>query len=95
MHGNLEVITKYVTKDGIPLVRWLSDISNQLTGENTRWTSMEEEQLERHRKIGFQAEKKTVRQWNEKYILAKNYYEQYGNLNVPISYSVNGVKLGR
>ena len=38
---------------------------------------------------------RTVRQWNEKYALAKNYYEEYGNLNVPVSYSVNGVKLGR
>ena len=24
-----------------------------------------------------------------------DYYEEYGNLNVPVSYSVNGVKLGR
>ena len=30
-----------------------------------------------------------------KYELAKEYYESNGNLNIPLSYSVNGVKLGR
>ncbi|WP_418412619.1 helicase associated domain-containing protein, partial [Anaerobutyricum hallii] len=33
--------------------------------------------------------------WNEKYALAKRYYEEFGDLNVPVSYCVNGVKLGR
>ena len=37
----------------------------------------------------------TARQWNEKYELAKNYYEIHGDLNVPLSYCVNDVKLGR
>ena len=53
------------------------------------------EQRERLEKIGFCKEKKTVRQWNEKYALAKRYYEEFGDLNVPVSYCVNGVKLGR
>ena len=44
---------------------------------------------------GFKQEKKTARQWNEKYELAKNYYEIHGDLNVPLSYCVNDVKLGR
>ena len=44
---------------------------------------------------GFKQEKKTARQWNEKYELAKNYYEIHGHLNVPLSYCVNDVKLGR
>lgn len=93
-HGNLNVRTKYVTDKGIPLGRWLTDISNQLN-IGTHRTAMAEEQLARLRKIGFQTEKKTARQWNEKYELAKEYYESNGNLNIPLSYSVNGVKLGR
>lgn len=93
-HGNLNVRTKYVTDKGIPLGRWLTDISNQLNTETHR-TALAEEQLARLRKIGFQTEKKTARQWNEKYELAKEYYESNGNLNIPLSYSVNGVKLGR
>lgn len=94
-HGDLEVPVKYVTENGVPLGRWLAEIGSQLSEKNACRSSLEERQLERLREIGFKTEKKTVRQWNEKYALAKDYYEEYGNLNVPVSYSVNGVKLGR
>ncbi len=39
------------------------------------------ERLKEHRALS--KEKKTARQWNEKYELAKNYYEIHGDLNVP------------
>ena len=94
-HGNLEVMAKYVTEEGLPLGRWLSDISNKVSDENLRRVSLTDEQLERLKSIGFKQEKKTARQWNEKYELAKNYYEIHGDLNVPLSYCVNDVKLGR
>ena len=86
-HGDLEVPVKYVTENGVPLGRWLAEIGSQ--------TALTEEQRGRLEKIGFCKEKKTVRQWNEKYALAKRYYEEFGDLNVPVSYCVNGVKLGR
>jgi len=94
-HGNLDVMAKYVTEEGLPLGRWLSDISNKVSDENLRRVSLTDEQLERLKRIGFKQEKKTARQWNEKYELAKNYYEIHGDLNVPLSYCVNDVKLGR
>ena len=94
-HGNLDVMAKYVTEEGLPLGRWLSDISNKVSDENLRRVSLTDEQLERLKSIGFKQEKKTARQWNEKYELAKNYYEIHGHLNVPLSYCVNDVKLGR
>lgn len=94
-HGNLDGMTKYVTENGLPLGRWLSEISHQVCGENQDQISLSEEQLKRLRSIGFRQEKKTDRQWNEKYMLARNYYETYGNLNIPLSYSINGVRLGR
>ena len=94
-HGNLDVMTKYMTENGLPLGRWLSEISHQVCGENQDQLSLSEEQLKRLRSIGFRQEKKTDRQWNEKYMLARNYYETYGNLNIPLSYSINGIRLGR
>lgn len=94
-HGNLDVMAKYVTEEGLPLGRWLSDISNKVSDENLRRVSLTDEQLERLKSIGFKQEKKTARQWNEKYELARNYYEIHGDLNVPLSYCVNDVKLGR
>ena len=95
IYGNLNVLTKYITEDGIPLGRWLADISRQVSGENSRRTTLSEEQMKRLESIGFKLEKKTARQWNEKYALARSYYEVHGNLNIPLSYSANGVKLGR
>lgn len=47
IYGNLEVMTKYITEDGIPLGRWLSDISRQTSGENPQRTPLSEEQMER------------------------------------------------
>lgn len=94
-HGNLDVMAKYVTEEGLPLGRWLSDISNKVSDENLRRVLLTDEQLERLKSIGFKQEKKTARQWNEKYELAKNYYEIHGDLNVSLSYCVNDVKLGR
>lgn len=33
--------------------------------------------------------------WNQKYELAKQYYEKFGHLNIPIDYELNGVKIGK
>lgn len=86
-HGDLEVPAKYVTADGIPLGRWLSNQTNS--------HSMTDEQLQRLQSIGYRSESKTAIQWNRKFELAKTYYEKNGNLDVPVSYSTDGVKLGR
>lgn len=86
-HGNLEVPAKYITADGIPLGRWLSNQTNS--------RSMTDEQLQRLQSIGYMSESKTAIQWNRKFELAKTYYEKNGNLDVPVSYSTDGVKLGR
>ena len=56
-HGNLDVMAKYVTEEGLPLGRWLSDISNKVSDENLRRVSLTDEQLERLKSIGFKQEK--------------------------------------
>lgn len=33
--------------------------------------------------------------WNHNYELTKKYYEEHGDLNVPVTYTVDGVKLRR
>lgn len=63
-HGNLEVPAKYVTADGIPLGRWLSNQTNS--------HSMTDEQLKRLQSIGYRSESKTTIQWNRKFELAKH-----------------------
>ncbi|WP_334296157.1 helicase associated domain-containing protein [Agathobacter rectalis] len=71
----------------MPLGRWLSNQTNS--------HSMTDEQLQRLQSIGYRSESKTAIQWNRKFELAKAYYEKNGNLDVPVSYSTDGVKLGR
>lgn len=85
-NGNLDVMTKYVTDDGIPLGRWLYNISK---------TSLSDEQMDKLRAIGYKQENKTTRQWNQKFELARNYFNDHGDLNIPVAYCVDGVRLGR
>lgn len=94
-HGNLNVKIKYVTPEGIPLGRWLSNISNQLNGRSAKNKTLTDEQLKRLETIGYRHENKKAIQWNQKFELAKAYYSEHGNLNIPLSYSVDGVRLGR
>lgn len=94
-HGNLNVKIKYVTPEGIPLGRWLSNISNQLNGRSAKNKTLTDEQLKRLETIGYRHENKKAIQWNRKFELAKAYYSEHGNLNIPLSYSVDGVRLGR
>ena len=94
-HGDLNVTAKYVTEDGIPLGRWLHSMKQQFLNDRSRRAPLSEEQISRLAAIGFETERKSVRQWNLRFALAKEYYEEHGNLNVPVSYCVDGVKLGR
>ena len=92
--GSLNVPVKYVTDDGIPLGRWLSNIRQQMLGRDMQ-AALSEKQRQRLKTIGLQEDTKPEQQWNMKYNLAKAYYEQHGHLNVPVSYAVDGVRLGR
>lgn len=94
-HGNLNITAKYVTEDGIPLGRWLHSTKQQFLNDHSRRAPLSEDQIARLTAIGFETERKSVRQWNMRFELAKEYYEEHGNLNVPVSYCVDGVKLGR
>ena len=92
--GTLDVPVKYITEDGIPLGKWLSNLRRQLTESGGKGT-LSDQHRERLAAIGLQAETKPEQQWNRKYGLAKAFYEEHGHLNVPAAYAVEGVRLGR
>ncbi len=94
-HGNLQVPVKYVTEDGIPLGRWLSSLKSGWNGNQKRSDTLTGEQKAQLAELGICLESKYVTQWNRNFALAKVYFEQQGNLNIPVSYSIDGVKLGR
>ena len=87
-NGTFEMPVAYKTESGLQLGRWVRrqrDFYAQ--GRIT------EEHIAMLREIGFVLEKSDP--WEEKYLLAKAYYEEYGDLNVPAQYVVNGVWLSK
>lgn len=93
--GNLQVPVKYVTDDGVALGNWLASMKNGMSGKKMRAETLTDEQKAQLTELGINWEKSNVTAWNNKFELAKAYYHMHGNLNIPVAYSVDGVKLGR
>ena len=97
-YGNLEIPVKFRTtngieydENGIALGRWIGTQRQAYQGNGTN--KITEEQIKKLEQIGMRFEtydKSGV--WNEKYNLAKMYYEHYGNLEVPVKFkTTNGI----
>ena len=85
-YGNLDVPVSYVTEDGIRLGRW---IRRQRSGSNT--VSGEKRKLLSD--LGFVWNLSDP--WEEKFKLAKQYYDEHGNINIPSNYVADGVWIGK
>lgn len=88
---NVDIPYNYV-KNGLCIGRWIGtqrqqykkgkleqDRINKLNDLNINW-------------IGIQA--KFEKEWKQNYLLAQDYFEKNKNLNIPITYKVNGINLG-
>ena len=85
-NGTLDVPVSYKTGSGILLGKWIRrqrDFYEQ--------GRLSDERIDKLRGIGFVLEKNDP--WEEKYQLAKAYFEEHGDLNIPGQYVVNGVWL--
>lgn len=86
--GHLDVPSDYVTKEGLKLGLWIRNrkaVKRMLT----------EEQVLEFENMGMSWDSAYDSKWEEKFQLARKYYEEHGNLEVPANYEVGGVKLGR
>lgn len=93
-HGNLDVPISYITEDGFPLGRWLSQLRTAKRGKAQ--CRLTDEQIRQLDHIGMQWEKRGDMAWQEGYQQAKAYYEQHGNLNVGSAYvTPEGFALGK
>ena len=107
-YGDLEVPAKFKTKNGyeydesgVALGIWITTQRQAYKGQvNNRIT---EEQIKLLNQIEMRFESKDIEEkWSKKYILAKSYYEHYGNLKISgnfktkngYDYDENGVALG-
>ena len=91
-HGNLNVPAKYVL-NGVWLSKWLNE--QKLIAEGKRKKQLTSEQLAKLEAIGFRYGTSLYEeQWNERYEMAKAYFEKHGDLNIPKSYTVGDFQLG-
>ena len=80
-HGNLDIQTNYKSKDGKHLGNWILR-QRQLY----KSSALTDEQIKKLDSIGMDWMDRVDRIWENGFIEAKNYSEEYGNLSVPKNY---------
>ena len=90
-HGNIDVPRSYEIKS-VRVGMWLDSQRQAYKGEGK--SKITEEQIGLLEKLGMKWNV-NVANWVEYYKLLEEYYIQYGNIDVPCSYEINGVKLGQ
>lgn len=90
-YGHLDIPVKFVTDDeNLSLGSWYRGIRKSYQNG-----SLSDEKIRRLEEIGIQWDSVLTRNWMTKYRLARQYYEEYGNLNVRSNYKTSdGTKLG-
>lgn len=83
-YGNLDIPTNYKSTDGKHLGNWILR-QRQLYKSN----SLSDEQIKKLDSIGMDWMDRVDRIWENGFIEAKNYSEEYGNLSVPKNYRSN------
>ena len=76
-HGNLDIDSNYVTKEGYRLGSWLQSQINQ--SKNERYTNEKRVKLEN---IGLKGLSKS-KYWTRMIKLLEEYYNKYGNIDIP------------
>ena len=85
-YGNADVKASYITESGFLLGKWISNLR-----QNRNVTPEQKEELD---KLGMIWNKRAS-QWERSYQAAKNYFDTYGNLQVPRDYRTeDGLTLG-
>ena len=86
--GHLDVPVNYCTKDGLRLGRWIR-------AQRSNAGHLPEEKREALEEIGICWENCYDSKFEEKYRLAESYFREHGNLEVPVNYTVDGIRLGK
>ena len=96
-YGNLKVPSAYVTEDGYHLGRWIrrqrSLYCQIATEDGKKAQSQTAKRIKKLEQIGMIWKENDS--WQERFELAKEYYKEHNNLDMPNNYIVNGVWLAR
>ena len=92
-HGNILISANYVTNDDIHLGDWISR-QRQKYFKYKNYKELDKDKIDKLNSIKMIWDPYNYK-WMEKYNLAKKYYNDNGNLNIPSNYiTENGIKLG-
>ena len=90
-HGCITMTHNYVNDDGLRLGAWIDKQRRLL-----KYGGLNEDQVERLALLDIRPQNKYDQLWDRYYEEAEQYYQQHGNLNIPVSYKTNnGLALGR
>ena len=91
-HGNIDVPKNYVTQEGIKLGLWLINQRSAYKGNGTCRITEDQIQLLNDLGMKWEIQKDT---WNKYYSALEKYYEEHGNIDIPIKYETEeGLNLG-
>ena len=94
-YGDLNVPSSYVSGDGIALGAWLQRLRGVRAG-NVPGAMLTGEQIRRLEEIGMRWTGWFEQHWEEGYIEAQRYFNEYGDLDVPVSFRTSsGFCLGK
>ena len=88
-YGHLRVPKNYTADDGYPLGRWV--LAMRDAKEKRHHQSLTDSQVAALESLGMYWSR-LDEIWDENYLLARQYYERYGDINIPKRYE-NGSKL--
>ena len=95
-YGNLDVPSGYVDDQGVRLGDWLSRVRSVKNAPekypDTPLTDLQEQALD---ELGMAWGSRHDLQWNRAYQAACRYYKEHGNLNVPVAYVSEDIRLGK
>ena len=86
VNGNVDVPVAY-SADGYSLGKWLSHQRTDLRDKLT------EEQRKKLEEVGVNLQREDP--WEMRYSLAKDYFDRYGNLKIPVTYKPMGICLNK
>ena len=93
-NGNLNVPKRYITSDGYTLGSWLNTQRSVYSGRVKG--NLSDAQIQKLEAIGMRWENMNDIKWNTYYKAAQKYYEEHGNLRVPVTEEeYDGVNLAR
>ena len=90
-HGNINVPREYVV-NGVKLGRWLDHMRSAYKG--TSASKLSQERINKLNDLDMNWELHKMHSFDKYYQLLEKYYQEHGNINVPKSYTVNGIRLG-